>query len=280
MACVALLCAAQTNTALQDTAQHLLPFLTNGPMPEDSSVTPGAASDLLAGSTLLADTLRALSSVARSSTTFPDTVDEDIFQTGQAAACLPALTQLLEKVATAAMSNTTCMPVLSEWFRSNVADTSESYPSSVLAELLPVVVPALRSSEAVLLDSGIAELTQHLLSRSAEQPPVAAVINQSPNPDKLTDILQTLDTICACFPCPSTPLVTPNGGQPTTAVGQGSAAAEAMATAAEKQVLLAATLRQMQGERSVALAAAATRRATEGQEAESSSAAATSTSGG
>ena len=280
MVCVALLCAAQTDTALQETAQHLLPFLTYGPMPEDSIVTPGAASDLLEGSTLLADTLRALSSAARSSTTFPDTTDEDIFQTSQAAACLPALTQLLEKVAITARQNTTCMPVLSEWFRSTVADAFEDYPSSVLSELLPVVVPALRSLEAVLLDSGVAELAQQLLSRLTKLPPVAAVISQSPNTDKLVGILQTLDTICACFPCPSTPLATPNGRQPTTAVGQGSAAAEGVATDAEKQALLGATLRQMQGERSVALAAAAARRTTEGQEAESSSAAATSTSGG
>ena len=280
MVCVALLCAAQTDNILQDTAQHLLPFLTNGPMPEDSIVTPDAASDLLEGSTLLSDTLKALSSAVRCSTTLPDTTDDDIFQTSQAAACLPSLTQLLEKVATAARINTTCMPVLCEWFRSTVADTSAAFPSSVLSELLPVVLPALRSSEAVLLDSGVAELTQQLLSRSAKLQPVAAVMSQSPNPDKLAGILQTLDTICACFPCPSTPLATASGGQPATAVGQGSAAAEAVATAAEKQALLAATLRQMQGERSVALAAAAARRATEGQEAESSSAAAASTSGG
>ena len=280
MVCVALLCAAQTDTALQETAQHLLPFLTTGPTPEDSIVTPGAASDLLKVSTLLADTLKALSSAARSSTMFPDTTDDDIFQTSQAAACLPSLTQLLEKVAIAARVHTTSMPVLCEWFQSTVADTSEAFPSAVLLELLPVVMPALRSSEAVLLDSGVAELTRQLLSRSAKLPPVAAVMSQSPNPDKLTGILQTLDTICACFPCPSTPLATPNGGQPTISVGQGSAAGEAVATAAEKQALLSATLRQMQGERSVALAAAAARRATEGQEAKSSSAAAASTSAG
>ena len=279
MVCVALLCAAQADTTLQDTSQHLLPFLTSGPMPEDSLVTPGAASDLLEVSTLLADTLMALSSAARSSTLFPDTTDEDIFQTLQAAACLPALVQLLKKVTKAAKHNTTCMPVLSQWFQSTVADASGAYPSSVLSELLPVVVPALRSSEEVLVDSGVAELTQQLLSRSTKLPPVAAVMSQSPSPDKLTDILQTLDTICACFPCPSMPLAIPNGGQPTAAVGQASAAAEAIATAAEKQALLAATLRQMQGERSVALAAAAARRVTEGQEAESFSAAAASTSG-
>lgn len=277
--CVALLCAAQTNTALQETAQHLLPFLTMGPMPEDSTVTPGDASDLLEGSTLLADTLRALSTAARSSRSFPDTTDDDIFQTSQSAASLPVLVQLLAQVTTAGEHNTTCMPVLVQWFRSVIAYASEPYPSSVLSELLPVVVPALRTSEADLLDSGVAELTQQLLSRSAKLPPAAAVMSQSSNPDKLANILQTLDTICACFPCPSTPLAMPSGGRQATAVGQGSVT-EAVATAAEKQALMAVTLRQMQGERSVALAAAAAKRATEGQEAESSTAAAASTSGG
>lgn len=272
MVCVALLCAAQVDTALQETAQHLLCFLITYPTPEP-----------LYGegqSTLLLDTLTALSSAARSSTTFPDTTDGDIFQTSQAAACLPALVQLLENVASTAMATGTFSAMFSDWFRRTFVDASDAYPSSVFLELLPLVVPFLRSHTAAFACSEIFELSQQLLSRSAKLPPAAAVMSQSPNPEKLTEVLQTLDIICACFPCPSTPLGTPRGGQPTTAVGQGSAAAEALAMPEERQALLAATLRQMQGERSVALAAAAARRVTEGQEDDSSAAAAASTSGG
>lgn len=272
--CVALLCAAQIDTALQETAQHLLCFLITFPVPEP-----------LYGegkSTLLLETLTALSSAARSSTTFPDTTDGDIFQTSQAAACLPALVQLLERVASTAMATGTFSGVLSLWFRNTAVDAADTYPSSVLLELLPIVAPVLRShNKAAFANSGIYELTQQLLSHSAKLPPAAAVMSQSsPNSDRLTDILQTLDIICACFPCPSMPLATPRGGQPTTAVGRGSAAAEALALPEERQALLAATLRQMQGERSVALAAAAARRVTDGHEGDSSATAAASTCGG
>lgn len=267
MVCVALLCAAQTSIPLHDTAQHLLRFLTDGPMPGESLDTLRAMDGLLEVSSLLADTLTALSTPARASRTFPETTGDDIFQTSQAAACLPALVQLLERVATAA--STTCKHVLCQWFRSTIADASDPYPSSILSELLPVVVPALRTSEEVLLESGVPELTQQLMSRSANLPPLA-VVCQALDPETLTTSLQTLDTICACFPCPSTPLVRPTGGgQPTTAVGQRSGA---VATAAEKQALLAVTSRQMRGERTVALAAAAARRASEGQGADLSSA--------
>ena len=241
--------------------QHLLLFLTASPSDESAS-------------TLLVDTLAALSSAARSSTPAPDTTDSDPFQTAQAAACVPALVQLLKQVATAHSS--ICTPVLSQWFRSSIADASEAFPSSVLSQLLPVVIPALRSSEATVSDSRVATLTQHQLDHAAKLPPVAALLSQSSNPDKLADVLQTLDTICACFPCPATPSAVSTSEQTATAVGESSTDAEVFATAAERQGLLAAALRQMQGERSVALAAAAARRVTDGQEAESSSAAADS----
>ncbi|KAL3158795.1 hypothetical protein ABBQ32_011522 [Trebouxia sp. C0010 RCD-2024] len=267
MVCVALLCAAQTSAPLHDTAQHLLGFLIDGPMPGDSLAHPDAPDTGLKLSTLLADILSALSTAARASTTFPDTTGDDIFQTSKAAACLQSLVQLLEWAAKAA--TTECKPVLSQWFRSTIADASEPYPSSVLLELLPVVVPALRSSEELLIDSGLPELTQQLMHRSDQLPPLA-VMCQTPDPETLTSILQTLDTICACFPCPSTPLVRPSSAeQHTTAVERRF---EAVATAAEKQALLAVTLRQMRGERTVAMAAAAARRATEGREAETSTA--------
>lgn len=267
MVCVALLCAAQTSIPLHDTAQHLLGFLTDGPMPGDSLAHPDAPVGGLKISTLLADILTALSTAARAYTTFPDTTGDDIFQTSQAEACLHSLVQLLGWAAKAA--TTECKPVLSQWFQSTIAVTSEPYPSSVLLELLPVVVPALRSSEELLIDSGLPVLTQQLMSRSDQLPPVA-VMSQTPDPAILTSSLQTLETMSACFPCPSTPLVRPGSGrQPTTAVGRRF---EAVATAAEQQALLAVTLRQMRGERTVAMAAAAARRATEGREAEASSA--------
>ena len=269
---MALLCAAQTDAAFQDTAQHLLSFLTAGPTPGNSEISTDGSDGLLEVSSLLSDILTALTTAARSSTSLPDTTGEDIFQTSQAAACVPALVQLLERVAAAESS--TCLSVLSQWFCSNIVKASEPYPSSVLSELLPVIVPALRSSEAVLLSSQVSELSQQQLRHSAKLPPVAAA--QSPDPSKLADVLQTLDTVCNCFPCPSTPLAAPKGGQGPTAVGQGSAAA----TAAERQALMAAALRQLQGEKSAALAAAAARRAAEGQEADSSTAAASAASDG
>ena len=51
----------------------------------------------------------------------------------------------------------------------------------------------------------------------------------SPNPEKLENILQTLDIICACFPMSQhAPGDHQRWAAPTTAVGKCSAAAEAL----------------------------------------------------
>lgn len=262
----ALLCTAQTQLAQQETALHLQHFLTS-----NASTTADSSRDSQsAKSTLLAETLSTLSSAAQSSKSFPDTLSSDIFQTSHAAACVPALVQLLESV-TASGSKTT-LSVLAQWFKSSIASAVEQYPSDVLIELLPVVVPALRSSETQLLTSGLSELAQQKLAHSAKLPPIAALIDGLQSSDQSADCVQALDIVCSCFPCSST---SAGNGQATTA---GADVPTGTTTAAERQALLAAAVRQMQGERSVAVAAAAARRFADGQEAQPSSSAAASPS--
>ncbi len=256
---------AQTQLTLQEAALHLQQFLTSA-----ADSTPGSSTDLQSSkSRLLADTLEHLSTAVGASTSFPDTMSSDIFQTSQAAACIPALVQLLQ--ALTADGSETSLAVLAQWFKTSIASATDQYPSAVLSELLPVVVPALRSSETQLLRSGLSELAQQKLAQSARLPPIAALADQPQDSEQSTSCRETLDIICSCFP--SSAAAGSHSGRAATAGADQPAVAEGATTAAERQALLAAVVRQMQGERSVAVAAAAAKRAAEGQETQSSSSA-------
>ena len=253
----ALLCSAQTQLALQETALHLQHYLTATPV-ETSSTAVGLSQTQSSKSALLADALAVLSTAARLSTSFPDTLSSDIYQAAQTAASIPALMQLLEAV-TAAGSDAS-LSVLSRWFKESIASATEQYPNAVLSEILPVVIPALRSSETHLLSSGLSELAQQKLACSARLPPIAAMVDQPQASDHSTDCVQALEIICSCFLCSTSALMSTGGGQ-----ADHTAAAD-ITTAAERKALLAAAMRQISGERSVAVAAAAARRAADGQD--------------
>jgi len=256
---------AQTQLTLQEAALHLEQFLTSA-----ADSTPGSSTDLQSPkSRLLADTLEHLSTAVGASTSFPDTMSSDIFQTSQAAACIPALVQLLQ--ALTADGSETSLAVLAQWFKTSIASATDQYPSAVLSELLPVVVPALRSSETQLLRSGLSELAQQKLAQSARLPPIAALADRPQDSEQSTSCRENLDVICSCFP--STAAAASHSGQAATAGADQAAVPEGATTAAERQALLAAAVRQMQGERSVAVAAAAARRAAKGHETHSSSSA-------
>ena len=256
---------AQTQLTLQEAALQMQRFLTS---PAD--FTPDSSADLQSPkSCLLADTLEHLSTAVRASTSFPDTMSSDVFQASQAAACIPALVQLLQ--ALTADGSETSLAVLAQWFKTSIASGSDEYPSAVLLELLPVVAPALRSSETQLLRSSLSKLAQQKLAHSARLPPIAALVDRPQDSEQSTSCRETLEIICSCFP--STATATSYSGRAATAGADQPAVAEGATTAAERQALLAAAVRQMQGERSVAVAAAAARRAAEGQEAQSSSSA-------
>lgn len=259
----ALLRGAQTQLTLQETALHLQTFLTAPSAAASDAHTERHSS----ASTLLAKVLHTLSTAAQSSTLFPDTMSSDIFQTSQASACIPALVQLLQAIT--ASGSESSLAVLAQWFKTSIASAADQYPSALLSKLLPVVVPALRSSETHLLSSGLSELAQQKLAQSATLPPIAALVERSHSSEQSTSCRQALDVVCSCFP--GATLTASSSGQATTAGADSVTGALSVTTAAERKALLAAATRQMQGERSVAVAAAAARRAAEGQEAHSSS---------
>ncbi|DBB01874.1 TPA: hypothetical protein ACH3X1_000476 [Trebouxia sp. C0004] len=261
----AMLRDAQTQLSLQEAALHLHRFLTS-----TADSTPGGSTNTQSPkSHLLADTLEHLSTGVTASTSFPDTMSSDIFQTSQTAACMPALVQLLQ--ALTADGSKSSLAVLAQWFKTSIASATDHYPSAVLSQLLPVVVPALRSSETQLLRSGLSELAQQKLAQSARLPPIAALTDGPQDSEQSTSCRQTLDIICSCFPSSAAPVS--HSGPAATPGADQPAVAGVATTAAERQALLAAAMRQMQGERSVAVAAAAARRAAEGQETQSSSSA-------
>lgn len=259
---------------MYDTALKLHNFLKAS---ADSNTSAAEAST---PNTLLADTIDVLSDVARRQPS-PDSSSANFSQpTSQAAACVSALIDLLGIVTL--HGSQAGLSVIARWFKRSIASDPPVLPESVVAEVLQAAVKALRSSEELLLSSGLPEFTQQRL-RSSNKPPIAALVDQPRSDISITEYAQSLKMTCSCFPCPSSALSSSSSGQPTTTAGAGpEAIAASVTTAAERQALLAAAVWQMQGERSVAIAAAAAKRAVEGQEAQpsGSSAAASASSSG
>ena len=260
---------------LYDTVLKLHNFL------KASADSNTSAAEATTPNTLLADTIDVLSDVARRQQPSPDSSSANFSQpTSQAAACVSALIDLLGIVRLT--GSQAGLSVIARWFKRSVASDPPVLPESVVAEVLRAAVKALRSSEELLLSSGLPEFTQQRL-KSSNKPPIAALVDQPRSDISITDYAQSLQMTCSCFPCPSSALSPSSSGQPTTTAGAGpEATAASVTTAAERQALLAAAVWQMQGERSVAIAAAAAKRAVEGQEAQpsGSSAAASASSSG
>ena len=159
-----LLCAAQIDTApTRDSAAPLV--LSNN--------IPNARAFVWRGKDYPAarDTHKPCPLLHRSSNNIPQTPLMATFsRPRKAAACLPALVQLLERVASAVTATGTFSGVLSLWFRETAVDAADPFSSSVLLELLPIgrACPALPQQGQLLLTQGIYEVTQQLLSHSCK----------------------------------------------------------------------------------------------------------------
>lgn len=88
------------------------------------------------------------------------------------------------------------LEALAAWFAAAAASQQSQLGLPLLLEVLTVVAPALRASDALLQQSHLAELSQRLCQQCCVQEPAAVALGEAQEA-----ALQLLQAAVACFPC-------------------------------------------------------------------------------
>ena len=145
------------------------------------------------------------------------------------------------------------LTVLSQWFSNTIASPSFSMHTERFSELMEHATRVLRATEETVSNSCLDQLAVRLCQHAGTMPPIAAIDHS--NTQQLADAMNILSNISDMYIVTESYHGFLNWNLPADREPGGAS------TSAERKALLALTIKQVQGEGSVARAAAASRRA-------------------